>query len=85
MTNDELLKILSLSIRKDDSVKLVVFLCMLLAYTEDSQINASLNAPSGSGKTYIPLEIAPLFPNEDVEKIFYFSPKAFFHTQSTYH
>ena len=57
----------------------MTFLCQLSAYTEDSQFNISFNAPSSTGKSYIPTEIARLFPQEDVVEIGYCSPTAFFH------
>jgi hypothetical protein len=39
-----------------------------------------LNSPSSTGKSYIVKEIVDLFPPEDVEKISYATPTAFFHT-----
>ena len=48
--------------------KLVVFLAMLSAYTDKSQFNILLNAPSSSGKTYIPIEIAKYFPPESIAR-----------------
>lgn len=74
-----LIEVLGLTIKKDEENKLVTFLCQLSAYTEDSQFNISFNAPSSTGKSYIPTEIARLFPEEDVLEIGYCSPTAFFH------
>ncbi len=79
MTSQELLEVLGLTIKKDDETKLITFLCELSAYTEDSQLNISFNAPSSTGKSYIPTEIARLFPQEDVIEVGYCSPTAFFH------
>jgi len=79
LNSSDLEKILSLTIKNDDENKVVIFLCMLSAYTEDSQFNISLNAPSSTGKSYIPLEIASLFPKEDVTDLGHCSPTAFFH------
>jgi len=76
---ERLTEILGTTVRKDDVNKLIVFLCMLSAYTEDSQFNTSFRAPSSTGKSYIPLEIAQYFPPEDVVMIAYSSPTAFFH------
>ena len=59
-------------------------LCQLSAYTEDSQFNISFNAPSSTGKSYIPTEIARLFPQKDVIEIGYCSPTAFFHDVGQY-
>jgi hypothetical protein len=79
LTSRELLKTLGLTIKKDENNKLMTFLCQLSAYTESSQFNTSFNAPSSTGKSYIPTEIARLFPQEDVIEIGYCSPTAFFH------
>lgn len=79
---DDLLEILGRTIKKDNVNKLAVFLAEILAYTEDSQFNISFNAPSSSGKSYIPIEIATLFPQEDIIDLSYASPTSFFHSQS---
>lgn len=76
---DELGSVLSLTIKQDVENKLVTFLCELSAYTENSQFNISYNAPSSTGKSFIPTEIAKLFPEEDVREYAYCSPTAFFH------
>jgi len=83
-TPEYLIQVLGKTVKKDDNNKLIVFLCQLLAYTEDSQINISFNAPSSSGKSYLALEIADFFPQTDVIKLGYASPTSFFHTVSTY-
>jgi hypothetical protein len=82
ISSNELLKILGLTIKKDDENKLITFLCELSAYTENAQLNISFNAPSSTGKSYIPTEIANLFPQEDVIELGYCSPTAFFHDKS---
>jgi len=79
MSSDELLTILGLTIKRDNENKLITFLCQLSAYTDSSQFNISFNAPSSTGKSYIPTEIAKLFSQEDVIEIGYCSPTAFFH------
>lgn len=76
---EEVTEILGLTIKKDNTNKLVAFLCMLSIYTEDSQFNISFNAPSSTGKSYIPMEVSSLFPREDVMTLAYSSPMAFFH------
>ena len=80
----ELTEILGLTIKKDQDSKLITFLCELSAYTEDSQFNISFNAPSSSGKSYIPTEVARLFPQEDIIELGYVSPAAFFHDVSRF-
>lgn len=77
ISSQELIKILGLTIKKDEENKLITFLCELSAYTGSSQFNISFNAPSSTGKSYIPTEIAQLFPKEDVIEIGYCSPTAF--------
>jgi hypothetical protein len=84
MTSDQLLETLGLTIKYDAENKLATFLCELSAYTESSQFNISYNAPSSTGKSYIPTEIARLFPESDVMEIAYCSPTAFFHDVGEY-
>jgi hypothetical protein len=79
ISSQELIQILGLTIKKDEENKLITFLCEISAYTESSQFNISFNAPSSTGKSYIPTEIARLFPEDDVIEIGYCSPTAFFH------
>jgi hypothetical protein len=80
----DLKEILGLTIKKDDSNKVITFLCELSAYLEDAPFNVSFNAPSSTGKSYIPTEIARLFPPEDVVEVGYCSPTAFFHDVGEY-
>ena len=84
VTADDLIEILGLTIKKDEINKLLSFLGLLSAYTEDSQINISFNAPSSTGKSFIPTEIAELFPKVDVIEVGYCSPTAFFHDVRQY-
>lgn len=84
ITCDDLIKILGLTIKRDETNKVITFLAQLSAYTEDSQINISFNAPSSTGKSFIPLEIVSLFPEEDVIKLGNCSPTAFYHEQGEY-
>lgn len=76
---EKLTEIIGSTIKKDDSTKLNVFLDMLLTYTECSQQNDGLIAGSSTGKSYIPLELLPYFPDSDVIKLGYSSPTSFFH------
>lgn len=82
MSAERLVEILGLTIKRDEENKLIAFLGELSAYTEESQLNISFNAPSSTGKSYIPTEIAQLFPQEDVIELGYCSPTAFFHDKS---
>lgn len=79
ITLSQLTDILGLTIKKDEENRIITFLCMLSAYTESSQFNISYNAPSSAGKSYIPMEIAKLFPKEDIRMFAYASPASFFH------
>lgn len=79
MTLDDVAKVLSLTIKDDDVNKKIVFLTMLSAYTDQSQINVSLNAPSATGKTYLATEIAKLFPKVDRVERSGASPTSFFY------
>lgn len=82
ITSDELIEVLGITIKKDNVNKEIAFLGMLSTYTKDAQFNISFNAPSSSGKSYIPTEVATLFPQEDVLELGYSSPTAFFHDRA---
>ncbi|MGD0328116.1 MAG: toprim domain-containing protein [Minisyncoccia bacterium] len=84
LSPQDLIEILGLTIKQDEENKIATFLCELSAYTENAQFNISYNAPSSTGKSYIPLEISNLFPSEDVMKLGNCSPTAFFHEQGEY-
>lgn len=81
MIISKLTDILELTIKQDSVNKVVTFLCGLSIYTESAQFNISFNAPSSTGKSFIPTEIARLFPPKDVVEVAYCSPTAFFHDQ----
>ena len=81
---DGLAEVLGLTIKHDDINKVVTFLGQLSAYTEENQINISFNAPSSTGKSYIPTEIAKLFPKAEVKEYGYCSPTAFYHEAGKY-
>ena len=84
MTSEDVSKVLDLTIKKDNDNKVTTLLGCLSAYTEDSQINISFNSPSSTGKSFTALEVAKLFPSEDVIKLGNCSKTAFFHEQGTY-
>ena len=83
LTVDDVIDILGSTVKHDDQNKAITFLAMLLTYTEEDQINLGFLAESSSGKSYIPLEISAYFPQEDVIKLGYASPTAFFHDYGT--
>ena len=79
LTIEELQKILDTTVKSDTANKTITFLSMLLTYTDCEQLNIGFLAESSTGKSYIPLEISWYFPSEDVMKLGYASPTAFFH------
>jgi hypothetical protein len=79
LTVSDLISILGSTVKHDDQNKAITFLSMLLTYTEEDQINLGFLAESSAGKSYIPLELSWYFPKEDVVKLGYASPTAFFH------
>ena len=81
ISKQQLLDVLDLTIKEDNVCKLITFYCMLSAYTHDSQINVSFNAPSASGKTHITKEVAQLFPDEDKIESSGASPTSFYYTE----
>jgi len=81
---NDLIKALGVTVKKDDINKVITFLAMLSAFTDNDQINLSFRAESSTGKSYIPLEVASLFPEDRVIKIAYSSPTAFFHERGAW-
>ncbi|MDT8781945.1 MAG: hypothetical protein IAX22_04785 [Candidatus Bathyarchaeota archaeon] len=79
LTTDDLKDVLGLTIKHDNTNKLITFLCMVLTYTEEDQVNIANLAESSTGKSYIPLQLIPFFPESDVIPLGYVSPTAFFH------
>jgi hypothetical protein len=82
-TVNTLIDILGSTVKYDDMNKAISFLTMLLTYTDEDQINIGYLAESSSGKSYIPLELSAYFPEEDIIKLGYASPTAFFHDYGT--
>lgn len=79
MTFEEISEILSSTIKKDDAAKMITFSAMLLAQTENDQINIGFQSESSAGKSYIPTEMSTYFPTQEVMIIAGASPMAFFH------
>jgi len=79
LTIEDLIDVLGSTVKHDDQNKAITFLTMLLTYTNEDQINLGFLAESSSGKSYIPLELSNYFPSEDLIKLGYASPTAFFH------
>ena len=75
----EIADILSSSIKKDEPAKVITFCGMLLAQTNEDQLNIGFQAESSAGKSYIPMEVASYFPKNEIEIIASASPTAFYH------
>jgi hypothetical protein len=75
----DIASVLSTSIKKDEAPKLITFCAMLLAQTNEDQLNLGFQAESSSGKSYVPLEVSAYFPEEEIEIIASASPTAFYH------
>jgi hypothetical protein len=79
LTVDDVVEILGSTVKHDDENKAITFLVMLLTFTDEDQTNLGFLAESSTGKSYIPLELSWYFPKEDLIKLGYASPTAFFH------
>lgn len=79
ITFDDVAAGLSSTIKRDYSSKVITFCALILAKTANDQINIGFQSESAAGKTYIPLEVASYFPQEDIITIAGASPTAFFH------
>jgi hypothetical protein len=79
LTVDDVVEILGSTVKHDDENKAITFLVMLLTFTDEDQTNLGFLAESSTGKSYIPLELSWYFPKEDMIKLGYASPTAFFH------
>jgi len=81
---EELSEILNTTVKEDEPTKLITFLSMVLTYTDQDQVNLALQAESSAGKSYIPLELAWYFPEEDVKTYASASPTSFFYEYGTW-
>jgi len=81
---EELAKILEITIKNDIPSKVITFNAMLLAQTEDSQINVGYQSDSSTGKTWIALEVAKYFPQSEIIALSVASPTAFFHDRGIF-
>jgi hypothetical protein len=84
LTIDEVSLVLSETVKQDEAVKKILFLAMLLAYTEDDQMNIIMTGESSIGKSWAATHIADLYPKDDVEELAYSSPSAFFYDKGTW-
>lgn len=77
----DVLRVLDKTIKEDNTNKAILFLGMLSAFTEESQLNITLNAPSSAGKTYLVREVAKLFPKVDCIQFSNATPTAIFYNE----
>jgi hypothetical protein len=80
LTLEQVQEILSTTIKYDDAMKTILFLSLLLTYTDDEQVNCYLTGESSSGKTYDVIEALWYFPKEDIMDYHGASPTSFFHS-----
>jgi hypothetical protein len=77
----EICDIFGTVIKRDLPTTAITFLALLLTYTDRNQVVICYKADSSTGKSYIPLEIVMLFPDQakDVLKLAGASPTSFIH------
>lgn len=80
---DELEEIIDTTVKYDKTPAVVTFLSMLLNYTAENQQNIGFSSESARGKSYLALELAAYFPEEDIDDRGYVSPTGFFHERGT--
>lgn len=84
VTFQDIGEVLSTSIKRDYSPKLITFSGMLLAQTKEDQLNIGFQSESSAGKSYIPIELASYFPKDEVSILASASPTAFFHDRGVW-
>jgi len=79
LSASQLSDILATTIKRDEPCKVLTFLGMLLAQTEEDEFNVAFQTESSTGKSCIPLELIEYFP-EGKRRIYAgASPTSFFH------
>lgn len=78
-TFKEVTDILSTTIKQDDEAKTITFAGMLLAQTNEDQVNIAFQQESCAGKSYIPMEVGSYFSEKEVMPLAGASPTSFFH------
>jgi hypothetical protein len=79
LTWEELAVILNTSVKRDKAPKVISFCAMLLAQTNEDQLNIGYQSESSTGKSYIPIELSSYFPQNEISIIASASPTAFYH------
>jgi hypothetical protein len=70
---------LETTVKCDEAAKIVTFLDMLLAQTDEDQFNVAFQGLSSGGKSYIPLEIVAYFPEGERREYSHASPQSLYH------
>ena len=70
---------LNATIKHYSSSKLATFLSMISTYGRDYPLNCIFKADTSTGKSWIALETASLFPQEDLMVLMKASPSSFYH------
>ena len=78
---DELAAVLDSTIKCDKINKVVIFLAMLLTYTDGDQVTVFLNSQSSAGKTHLVVEVSKYFPESDVKAYGKITPTAFYYDE----
>jgi len=79
ITMAELSQILATTVKADEAAKITTFLNMLLAQTHEDMFNVGFQGVSTTGKSYIPLEIASYFPEDERREYSHASPQSVYH------
>src|SRR5271157_1145196 len=82
MTLEDLERILSTTIKGDFNLKMILFLCTLLTFTKEDQVNLIITGESSIGKTYNINEVLWYFPEDITNAQAGATPKSFIHKKS---
>jgi hypothetical protein len=81
-TLEEIVEILNSTIKFDNDIKILVFLCCLTAFTEKDQVNILMLGESSTGKTYNVSEVLQFFDSETIIKKHSVSKMAFWYDEN---
>jgi hypothetical protein len=70
-------------IKRDETVKVTLFMACLLTQTLDDQLNIALTGEPASGKSYLARIVARLFPDGEVMRIAGTTPRALIYERGT--
>lgn len=81
LTVEDIADVLDTTIKYDFVAKTVIFIGMVLAYTDADQLNVMLGGDSSSGKSHDVTEVAKYFPEQDVLPYGKTTPSAFYYSE----